>query len=704
MRFAMLPTLALLAACVTVPVVAEPLRFVTYGTASGLGNNNTYGVFVSGSTVYVATGGGLSISTNVGTSFTNKTTSNGLGSNTVRGVFAVGSTVYAATSGNAPVGGVSKSTNSGTSFTNSGTSSGLSRSGPFGIFAVGSNVYAATLAGLGVSTNGGTTYTNKTNASGLGSTNTFGVYASGSTVYVATGLGLSISTNAGTSFTNSGTSSGLGASRCTGVYASGSTVYAATDGGLSISTDGGSTYTNFTTANGLGNNTVRGVFASGSTVYAATSSGFSIGSPDSLSLIWTATTGTWSASANTWTTSSGGAAVFIAGDTVTFSGTAGGTLTLSGTLAPASLVVSATAGTYTFSGGVGNRISGSGALEKSGAGVAVFTSDNDRTGRTTLSAGTIRVGTDGALGSGTLSLDGGTIASAGASARALWNRVIFGGDVAIGDGTGTGAMTLGGEVDLGGGTRSLTTVVDTTLSGTIGNGGLTKLGAGRLILTASNTYTGTTTISAGRLSVNGALSDSPVMVLAAAEFGGSGSIGGPVSVASGGTLAPGNSIESLATGTATFAAGAVFEYEVDSTNPLSLGSAADLLVVNGSLNLDPGNATILTLTDLAGSPSLFVYNTTIFALVNYSGSWNGGLFTLGGNVLADGEWFTIGSQEWEIDYNRTSAAGIDNFTGDFLPGGSFVTITAVPEPSTYTMALAGIACGGLSMWRRRKRA
>ena len=29
---------------------------------------------------------------------------------------------------------------------------------------------------------------------------------------------------------------------------------------------------------------------------------------------------------------------------------------------------------------------------------------------------------------------------------------------------------------------------------------------------------------------------------------------------------------------------------------------------------------------------------------------------------------------------------------------------AVPEPSTYAMALAGIACGGFSMWRRRKRA
>ena len=31
-------------------------------------------------------------------------------------------------------------------------------------------------------------------------------------------------------------------------------------------------------------------------------------------------------------------------------------------------------------------------------------------------------------------------------------------------------------------------------------------------------------------------------------------------------------------------------------------------------------------------------------------------------------------------------------------------VRAVPEPSTYCMALAGMACGGFSMWRRRKRA
>jgi formylglycine-generating enzyme required for sulfatase activity len=37
-------------------------------------------------------------------------------------------------------------------------------------------------------------------------------------------------------------------------------------------------------------------------------------------------------------------------------------------------------------------------------------------------------------------------------------------------------------------------------------------------------------------------------------------------------------------------------------------------------------------------------------------------------------------------------------------GFRLVSPVAVPEPSTYAMALAGLACGGYSMWRRRKQA
>ncbi len=57
------------------------------------------GVYADGATVYAATFGGLSISTDGGATFTTYTTANGMGSNFVSGVYADGATVYAATNG-----------------------------------------------------------------------------------------------------------------------------------------------------------------------------------------------------------------------------------------------------------------------------------------------------------------------------------------------------------------------------------------------------------------------------------------------------------------------------------------------------------------------------------------------------------------------------------------------------------------------------
>ena len=104
-----------------------------------------FGVYASGSTVYAATGGGLSISTNGGVTFTNKTTENGLGYDIVIGVYASGSTVYAAT-----VGGLSISTDGGGTFTNKTTANGLGDNWVRGVYASGSTVYAATSGGLSI--------------------------------------------------------------------------------------------------------------------------------------------------------------------------------------------------------------------------------------------------------------------------------------------------------------------------------------------------------------------------------------------------------------------------------------------------------------------------------------------------------------------------------------------------------------------------
>ena len=252
---------------------------------SSLGDDSVWGVYATDDTVYAATQNGLSISINGGASFTNKTTSNtgtpGLGSNVVYGVYATDDTVYAATQN-----GLSISTNGGASFTNkttsnTGTPPGLGSNTVYGVYASGNTVYAATSGGLSISTNGGSSFTNRTMANGLGNSSVNGVFAIGLTVYAATAGGLSISTNGGSSFTNKTTADGLGDDYVTGVYAIGSTVYAATAVGLSVSTNGGASFTNYTTADGLGDDYVNGVFATHASVYAATDGGLSIGTPAS---------------------------------------------------------------------------------------------------------------------------------------------------------------------------------------------------------------------------------------------------------------------------------------------------------------------------------------------------------------------------------------------------------------------------------------
>jgi fibronectin-binding autotransporter adhesin len=369
----------------------------------------------------------------------------------------------------------------------------------------------------------------------------------------------------------------------------------------------------------------------------------------------------------------------------------GGAVINGGVLALGSAAALGTAGTISFGGGT---------LQYSSS------NTTDYSGRfSTAASQQVAIDTNGqnvALGSN-LTSSGGTFTKHGAGTLTLTGINTYSGLTAISAGRLIGSATsLPGAITNAAELEFAQPSAGTFSSAITGTGALTKTGGGNLILSGSSTYTGATSVAAGRLSVDGILGDSPIAVLAAAELGGSGSIAGPVSVAAGGTLSPGNSIASLATGTASFAAAATFAYEVDSADPLSLGAAADLLVVGGNLDLDPGNGTLLTFTDLNSSPAPFVEDTTIFSLINYSGSWNGGLFTYGGTPLADGSQFQAGSQWWEIDYN--SSTGGDNFTSDYLPSSSFVTVTAVPEPGTLALMSIGAGLAVIAFRRNSGRA
>jgi hypothetical protein len=264
----------------------------TDGGANWTNYSNGYqvdSVYASGSNVYAGTYyGGLLISNDNGQTYTTRNGANSnLGDNDpqfqgdrVRAVYVdQAGTIYAGT-GN----GLSISTDGGTSFHNVLSGVGYP-DGVTGVYASGGNIYATILGvGLAVSTNSGATFTYYGTAEGLGDTGVWGVHAVGDTIYVATGSGVSISRNgawavpSASSFST--TTNGLGSPLVFGgVYAIGSTVYAATTSGLSISTDGGANFTNYA----LSGNIVSGVYATGNKVYASEGSdGF--GPPGGLSV------------------------------------------------------------------------------------------------------------------------------------------------------------------------------------------------------------------------------------------------------------------------------------------------------------------------------------------------------------------------------------------------------------------------------------
>ena len=158
--------LAVALAAVAVTPAHAQITWTTYTTGSGLAGDDVYGVYASGSTIYAATNGGLSVSRNNGTSWTNY--ASGLASSFVWDVYAADSTIYAATNG-----GLSVSRDNGATWTNYTTGNGLGSNSVRSVYATGSKIYAATGieaatgGGVSVSTNSGANWTTYTSGSGL---------------------------------------------------------------------------------------------------------------------------------------------------------------------------------------------------------------------------------------------------------------------------------------------------------------------------------------------------------------------------------------------------------------------------------------------------------------------------------------------------------------------------------------------------------
>jgi len=274
-------------------------------------------------------------------------------------------------------------------------------------------------------------------------------------------------------------------------------------------------------------------------------------------------------------------------------------------------------------------------------------------------------------------------------------------------------------VNAGGGKINVTADGLTVTGALSGSGVFSKEGSGRLTLAGNNTLSGNTTVAAGSLVVNGSLSNSAVLVQNGASIGGSGSLGA-LTIASGGTLAVGNSPGTLTAQSALWNGGGHYQVEI-SGFPLSLqeGATGSNFLGGAGTNWDYFNVST-TLTINASSGNKFIIDVASLLADNSSGNASGFLsqydYTMaiataaGGISGFDSSYF--GFDLSKFTNSRDYAPWMTH--GNYAPGSFNVSLSgdsktlylnyarAIPEPGSGALALVGLGVLALNRRRRRK--
>ena len=359
--------------------------------------------------------------------------------------------------------------------------------------------------------------------------------------------------------------------------------------------------------------------------------------------------------------------------------------------------VTATFDTQNYNANILGVISGSGALTKIGAGILTLSGANSYGGDTTISAGTILLGTGGNIPDG--SSKGNVVfnPSSGTATLDLWGNTetINGlsssgaGSSVVDNSSGTGSLTVGANDQT------------SSFGGVIQNSGgslvLTKTGSGVLTLTGANTYGGNTTISAGtlKLDAGGSMANTPNITIASGATLDVSTPTTALSLGSGQALKTGatggNTTATVNTGSGknlTLSAGGLFFTALGSANT----TAPFTVSGSGALALNSAPVTVTTSTQLGvGS----------YKLVAKSGSASvtgtPGTLTVGGSSTVGTAKLRVTSGELYLDVCNTTVTttSLPNATQNSAYS---QTLAASGGTGPYTLALAsGSLPAGLSL-------
>jgi autotransporter-associated beta strand protein len=283
----------------------------------------------------------------------------------------------------------------------------------------------------------------------------------------------------------------------------------------------------------------------------------------------------------------------------------------------------------------------------------------------------------------------------------------------------SGNLAISGNVTNNGNTLTLTGSSNTVVSGDItGAGGLTKTGTGIATLNVAQSFTGRTTVSQGTLALGagaslastninlGTLAGQGTLDVTALSGGisigvgqtlaGYGTVKGNTTIASGGTLAPGNSPGILNfDGNLTLNSNSTSIFEVAGLGGAGATNGFDQALVSGDLTYG-GDLKISIAGSYNNATGAFGGNIFQFGVDRNSGSFNTVQYSLNGSAYADLIYHDA-SNTWQI-WNDAFLTQADNgYIGINLNTGY---LTVVPEPASWALFVGGVST--VLIFRRRK--
>ena len=506
-----------------------------------------------------------------------------------------------------------------------------------------------------------------------------------------------------------------------GTWANSSTLDVGGFGDGTLTVTGGSVTSTDLRVGAGGNSTGTLAISAGSIVNTNATLGSSAGTLGTA----TVTGGTWASSGNMDVGLYGTGTLTMSGGLVTVGGTlsqgtygtinlnAGGTLQIGtggagGGLAVGDLTNNGTlafnqSDNYIYS----DSISGSGAVTKAGAGTLTLNGGNSFTGGVTISAGSLALGSANAIGSsGTIRFGGGAMQYSASNTADYSSRIKSSGSAI--------AIDTNGQ-----------SVTFATGLGSSNTGGLTKSGSGTLTLTASNGYTGGTTISSGTLqigagatgSIDGNVVNNAMLTFNrsdaltySGEISGSGGLtkGFPVGALTlsgsngytgatrinGGPLVLGNVNALAGTGTISFGGGGL-QYSASNTVDYSSkiqNSTSPIRILTNGQNVTFASG--LAGSNTGGLRKQDSGTLTLSASNGYTGatSVDGGVLSLeNANALAGSG--TISFRGGSLQY---SASNIIDYSSKILNSGSAISIDTNGQNVIFASGLAASNTRGLT--------